>query len=314
MRSCPDRPAVICAGRIYCDLVFSGLPAMPCLGQEVYASGMNSVLGGGAFIAAAHLQALGRRAILLSRFGMDPVSMALESQFAVAGLDMALVERHADAGPQITVVMAHGDDRAFLSRRAGSALPMALNAALSGVEAAHLHIAEFATLADHPDLVRLAKRHGMSVSLDPSWDSALIHSSGLLSICAGVDLFLPNLEEARAITGHTDAASALNILAQHFPVVALKLGAEGAIYAKGTIRQKIGAPKVAVVDTTGAGDAFNAGFIHAWLDGEPAQQCLSAAVALGSRSVQGPGGTAALSLTDPAQMAGEDVIARDMHP
>ncbi|MGV8832873.1 MAG: carbohydrate kinase family protein [Devosia sp.] len=295
MKSTQSRGGVICAGRIYCDLVFSGLPSMPKLGAEVFATAMSPVLGGGAFITAAHLAAQGRQASLLSRFGTDAISLALEDQFASAGVGMDLVEREADAGPQVTVVMAHQNDRAFLSRRAGHALPLDYLQLLSGFPATHLHIAEYATLAEHPDLIVYAKQLGLTVSLDPSWDNSLIHSSELLSRCAGVDVFLPNLEEALAITGLEQASAALDALAGHFSVVAVKLGAEGALLAAQNQRFSAPAPLVEVRDTTGAGDAFNAGFIDCWLNELPPLACLQAAITAGSLSVQAIGGTAALS-------------------
>lgn len=293
MTTAPSR-GVICAGRIYCDLVFSGLPTMPKLGAEVFAAAMTPVLGGGAFIAAAHLVSRGRPASLLSRYGTDPISLALEQQFAAAGVGMDLVERNHDAGPQVTIVMAHDSDRAFLSRRAGRALPRDSARLLRDYPAAHLHIAEYATLAEFTGLIAHTKQLGLTVSLDPSWDDTLIHNPDLISQCAGVDLFLPNLEEALAITGQDNAAAALEILSQHFPVVAIKLGADGAILAVDRQHYSRAAPLVQVHDTTGAGDAFNAGFIHAWLDDLPPSACLEAAVAAGSLSVQAIGGTAAI--------------------
>lgn len=289
----PNRRGVICAARIYCDLVFSGLPAMPRLGTEVFASAMTPGLGGGAFIAA-HLAAHGRPVSLLSRFGTDPISLALESQFAAAGVGMDLVERDADAGPQVTIVMAHDNDRAFLSRRAGRALPTDYARTLAVFPARHLHIAEYATLAEHPDLVVHAKQLGLTVSLDPSWDDGLVRNQELLSQCAGVDVFLPNQEEALAITKQSDTAAALESLAPHFPVVAIKLGAEGAILAAHDQRISAAAPVVEARDTTGAGDAFNAGFIDGWLDGRSPLVSLQAAIAAGSLSVQAIGGTAAM--------------------
>ncbi|MEO9298039.1 carbohydrate kinase family protein [Devosia alba] len=287
--------AIVCAGRIYCDLVFSGLPAMPRLGAEVFAEAMTPVLGGGAFIAAAHLVAHGRPAGVLSRFGTDPISVALEGQFAADGVAMDLIERAADAGPQITIVMAHDSDRAFLSRRAGHALPRDYARLLASSGAVHLHIAEYATFAEHPDLVADAKRLGLTVSLDPSWDEELIHDPSLLSRCAGVDVFLPNLDEALAITGETQASAALAHLARHFPVVAIKLGADGAMLAIKDQRLAQPAPRVPVRDTTGAGDAFNAGLLHAWLEGHAPQRCLQAGIASGSLSVQAIGGTTSLA-------------------
>ncbi|HTN62035.1 MAG TPA: PfkB family carbohydrate kinase [Devosia sp.] len=290
-----DRRAIISAGRLYCDLVFTGLQAMPRLGAEVFASDMQPVLGGGAFIAAAHIAAHGRPVALLSRFGTDPLSLALEGQFAESGVDLRFVERRADAGPQVTVVMAHASDRAFLSRRAGAALPHDYAKALAWERACHLHIAEFATLVDYPDLVAEAKASGLSVSLDPSWDESLIRRTDLLAACAGVDVFLPNAEEALAITGTDRVEAALEALAGQFPLVAVKRGPDGAMLAQGSARFAKAAPVVKVIDTTGAGDAFNAGLLDAWLDGRAAEACLDAAIAAGSLSVQAAGGTAALA-------------------
>lgn len=295
MTTAPNPGAVICAGRIYCDLVFSGLPNMPRLGAEVFAAAMTPVLGGGAFISAAHLAAHGRAVGLLSRFGTDPISLALHDQFTAAGVALELVERHADAGPQLTVVMVHDNDRAFLSRRAGQALPHDYAQRLAGSGATHLHIAEYATLAEHPDLVSHAIACGLTVSLDPSWDDSLIRDPALLAHCAGVQVFLPNLEEALAITGQSNATAALELLAPHFPLVAIKLGREGAIVAAGGQRFAQAAPIVAVKDTTGAGDAFNAGFLHAWLNARPVAACLAAGITSGSLSVQAIGGATLLS-------------------
>jgi sugar/nucleoside kinase (ribokinase family) len=298
MTAAHDRRGILSAGRIYCDLVFTGLTSMPMLGQEVFAKAMNPVLGGGAFIAAAHIAAHGRPAALLSRFGTDPLSLALEGQFAASGVALDFVERRADAGPQVTVVMAHASDRAFLSRRAGRALPDDYASAFGWDRATHLHIAEFATLAEYPELVREAKARGLTVSLDPSWDETLIRDKGLLAACAGVDVFLPNIEEASAITGAERIEDALDALAGLFPLVAVKRGAGGAMLAHGNVRLGKPAPAVRVIDTTGAGDAFNAGLLDAWLDGRPLEQCLDAAIAAGSLSVQAAGGTAALQVLE----------------
>lgn len=286
--------AVLCLGRTYCDLVFTGLSGLPVLGRELFAEEVAVVPGGGAFITAAHLASLGRRAFLVSRLGIDPLSASLETALAEPGVDLAFVERAADAGPQLTVAIVQPQDRAFLSRRAGHGRPATLAAALASPEVRHLHIAEYATLAELPDLVSRAKERGLTVSLDPSWDEALIHHPAFLARCGGIDLFLPNVEEASAIARTSDEDEALNLLSSHFPRVVLKKGAEGAVLAKGSERKALGAPQVRVVDTTGAGDAFNAGFLHAWLAGQGDRSCLEAAIAAGSLSVQAAGGATAL--------------------
>lgn len=284
------RDAIISVGRIYCDLVFAGLPAMPRMGREVFASSMEPVLGGGAFIAAAHLANLGRPTALLAGYGTDPLSQALAPQLDSSGIDLRFLERSPAAGPQVTVVMTGAEDRAFLSCRAGRAVPSGFSDALAWERAAMLHIAEYATLADQPDLVSRAKAANLLVSLDPSWDDALIGDPGLLEACAGVDIFLPNVEEAVAITGKIEPAEALAVLADHFPIVAIKCGKEGALLGAGDIRISGEAPTVVAIDTTGAGDAFNAGFLDAYLSGRSLKGSLDAGITTGSQSVQTIGG------------------------
>ncbi len=169
--------------------------------------------------------------------------------------------------------MTGAEDRAFLSCRAGRAVPSGFPDALAWERAAMLHIAEYATLADQPDLVSRAKAANLLVALDPSWDDTLIGDPGLLEACAGVDIFLPNIEEAVAITGKADPAEALAVLAGHFPIVAMKCGKHGALLGAGDIRISASAPKVAAIDTTGAGDLYAAGFLYGYTQGRDLPTC-----------------------------------------
>ncbi len=287
-------PAVLSIGRLYCDLIFTGLQALPQPGREVFAADMKIVAGGGAFISAAHFAHVGRSVALVARLGTDSLSQGLTPDLAIEGLDLRFLEVSDEAGPQVTVASVIGDDRAFLSRRAGTAQPATLEEALSWKAARHLHIAEYATLHEIPDLVAKAKAWGLTVSLDPSWDETLIYSEDFLKNCAGVDVFLPNSAEAEAITGQRDASRALDILCEHFPIVALKAGAEGAWVRWADTAIHLAAEKVEVVDTTGAGDAFNAGFVDLWLDGRCALDCLEAGIQRGALAVQAPGGASTL--------------------
>lgn len=286
--------ALLSLGRVYSDMVFNGLDAMPQLGRELFARDFAITPGGGAFITAAHAVAVGRPAALVARYGTDVISRGLESEIAALGIDLQFLERSADAGPQVTVVMVQDSERAFLSRRAGRALPATFEAALDWPDAAHLHIAEYATLHEIPHAIDAARQRGHTVSLDPSWDPSLIGDPQFFERVMGADVFLPNLEEARALTGCEDPAAILEILARYFPVVALKCGADGAwVIINGETSHRA-APSVKVIDTTGAGDAFNAGFLDAWLDGGGGQECLAAAIEAGSRSVQATGGIGSL--------------------
>ncbi|KFL25654.1 ribokinase [Devosia sp. 17-2-E-8] len=289
--------AILSLGRIYCDMVFRGLDAMPQLGREIFARDFNLTPGGGALITAAHASAMGRPSALLARFGTDSLSEALSDQIDELGIDLRFLDRHETAGPQLTVVVVQHEERAFLSRRAGHARPATFENALAWQDATHLHIAEYATLHEMPGAVAAAKANGLTVSLDPSWDDELIADPLFFERSSGVDVFLPNLEEARALTRCEDASEALARLSRHFPIVALKCGADGALLAMDDEVHSCATPAVEVVDTTGAGDAFNAGFLHAWLENGSAQACLGAAISAGSRSVQAAGGTGSLRAT-----------------
>lgn len=290
----PRSGTVLSLGRIYCDMVFRGLPAMPVLGREIFAQGFDLTPGGGALITAAHLANLGHPTALLARFGTDPLPVTLEPQIAALGLDLQFLDRHASAGPQLTVVLVRNGDRAFLSRRAGHARPASFEAALALPHATHLHIAEYATLHEMGDAISAAKAHGLTVSLDPSWDDELIRDPHFFERAAGVDVFLPNQDEACALTGQSEPIAALERLKCHFPLVALKRGGDGAMIGVEGQTLHLASPPVEVVDTTGAGDAFNAGLLHAWLGGADAEGCLATAIASGTRSVQASGGTGIL--------------------
>jgi sugar/nucleoside kinase (ribokinase family) len=296
----PAAASVLCLGRTYCDLVFTGLNGLPVLGRELFAENVAIVPGGGAFITAAHLVGLGRPAALVTRLGTDVLSGGLEETLKASAVDLAFVERAPDAGPQLTVAIVQPQDRAFLSRRAGHGRPATLQAALSHPGVRHLHIAEYATLAEIPGLIARAKNRGLSVSLDPSWDDKLIRDPALIANCQGVDLFLPNLEEACAIARTDDPDRALDVLSRQFDQLVLKKGAAGAVLARSGECHELPAPRVEVVDTTGAGDAFNAGFIHAWLNGRDPRSCLRAAIEAGSLSVQAAGGATALRRLAPS--------------
>ncbi len=286
---------ILCAGRIYCDIVMNDLSADPVSGQEVYAGALTLTVGGGAYITAAYCAALGRPTSLSGHLPAEPFATALRRDLDGARLDLGLCAPAPEGtDPQITVAMVLHDDRAFVTRRAGAALPAGIETHIARGRHAHLHIGELATLAEHPGVVRAAKAAGMTVSCDCSWDEAVLARQDLPRLLRGVDVFLPNAIEAEALSRHAP-------LHDHAPVVVVKDGARGASAISGGVTVDCPAEDTHVVDTVGAGDAFNAGFIDAWLAQRPLPDCLkaghtTAAVALGRR-----GGSLGLTPLTPAR-------------
>ena len=284
--------AVLCAGRLYADLVFTDLPRMPTPGTETFAGGAALHAGGGAFITAAWLAALGREARLAAVLPAEPFGAAVAAQVRRAGVAFApLAPAPAGADPQVTVAMARGGDRAFLTRRAGPALPP-LDLGAAGL--AHLHVGELATLVEAPGLLAAARAAGLTISLDCAWDDAM--TAAQAALVREVDLFLPNAAEAARL-------AALGVApGQGRALWVVKDGARGATaHGPGGPVHRPARP-ARVVDATGAGDAFDAGFLDLWLAGAPLAACLDRGAACGAAAVGRAGGaTAAVCVAAPAE-------------
>ncbi|MHA1554922.1 MAG: PfkB family carbohydrate kinase, partial [Alphaproteobacteria bacterium] len=146
----------------------------------------------------------------------------------------------------------------------------------------HLHISELSTLVEHPELVSEARAGGLTVSLDCGWDEELFTPEAG-PLIAEVDVFLPNEAEANALQM---AGLTLPIA----PVTVIKRAALGAEAWSDDDHYTVPAQPVTVVDATGAGDAFDGGFLHAWLAGDNVRECLMAGNRSGAVAVSAPGG------------------------
>jgi sugar/nucleoside kinase (ribokinase family) len=278
-----NRPGILCVGRLYCDLIFTDVPRLPSLGTEVYAGALGVHAGGGAYITAAYLAALGERSLLSGFIPRPPFGAAVATEIEDAGIDAAFCRPTAPGhDPQVTVSVATSGDRAFLTRRAGPAFPALAAADIAARGVRHVHVGELATLAERPGLVEAAREAGATVSLDCGWDEDLV-PDGLAHLLASVDVFLPNAAEVRHL-------ERLGLEGPFAPLTVVKRGAEGASAIAAGHEVHRPAIPVTAVDTTGAGDAFNAGFLSAWLAGRPLEACLAVGNTLGARAISGRGG------------------------
>ena len=282
---------VLCVGRLYCDLIFAGVPRMPTPGTEIFASGLSLHAGGGAFITAATLAALGHSTAQASTMPADPFEAVVLSELTSHHISTNLCcAAQLDADPQITVAMTCQDDRAFLTRTSGPAVPDLTAQNMAGFH--HLHIGELRTLQDHPTLITAARQAGLTISLDCGWQDDF--AGGLADLIAGVDVFLPNEAESNALVS-------LGIPKHCAPTTVIKCGKGGATARSDRDWITAQTDPVQVVDATGAGDAFNGGFISEWLKGSPLGQCLGVGNLLGAATVQAYGGAGGLKDLD-AQM------------
>jgi len=238
---------------------------------------------------------------LVGRVGDDARGAAAASELAALGVD-ALLAKDTNKGTGTCIVLvAPGGERSMLPD-AGANDGLAVDDLPDSLLGAggHLHVVGYTLLREGSRPAALAaisraKAAGMTVSVDPS--SAALLSSEFLDLAEGADLLLPNADEALALTGASDPPQAARQLAKRFPTVVVKLGAEGALWLSREFEGESAwdlEPDAATgplpeLDTTGAGDAFAAGLLAAWLRGAPAADSLDAGLARAAAVVGHPG-------------------------
>jgi sugar/nucleoside kinase (ribokinase family) len=158
----------------------------------------------------------------------------------------------------------------------------------------HFHVSSYYLQAAlRPSLGELfaeARRAGLSTSLDPGYDPAEEWSGGLRETLREVDVFLPSESEIEGITGRQDVVEGLRALDNGHTLMVAKLGAQGCVALEGGSVVRVEAFPIEAVDTTGAGDSFDAGFLHWWLKGKALRECMEFGAVCGALSTRGLGG------------------------
>ena len=285
---------ILCAGDVNVDLILSGIERIPAFGEEVIAQAMGMHMGGCTANVAVFCARLGIRVALRARVGKDDFGDFLLEELQKAGVATDLILRDPDLRTGITVSLSGRADRAFVTYLGtiDSLRREDVSEALLS-RARHVHIGSYfmqRKLQPHiAAILAQARALGLTTSLDTGYDPYEQWDSGILEALRQVSVFLPNEVEAPAIAGVQDPRVAARKLAELSERVAMKLGAEGSVLlADGQERFAPGYP-VEVVDTTGCGDAFNAGFLCAMLDGKGPEECLRWGNAAGARIAGGSG-------------------------
>jgi sugar/nucleoside kinase (ribokinase family) len=288
---------VVVVGEIFADHVFTGFPHWPRPGEEVIAEGYVRELGGGSVNTACGLSRLGRRVRLVGLIG-DADFDWFEQRLGEFGVGMGGIRLEHD-GTGITVSVSMRDDRTFFTYPgANRGLPELLTvpAVVSDLAAArHVHFAMPLSRELAMSLLPALRAAGCTTSLDVGHTPTWLTDAANIATCREVDLFLPNTAEAELACGDASAEAYVAWAACHgLSRAVLKRGAQGALAASGGVLSSVSPPLVEAIDTTGAGDAFNAGLIDAWLDDEPLGPALERACICGALCSTAPGALAAL--------------------
>jgi sugar/nucleoside kinase (ribokinase family) len=288
---------VVC--EINVDIVVSGLAGPPDFGAERLVEGVTLTAGSSGVLTATGLADLGLKVGVCGLLGDDVFAHFMMEHLARHGIDSSGVVVDPAERTGATVALSAGSDRALLTFPGAMTHLRYEHLRFETIaRGRHLHLSSFFLQTGlRPRVAGLlarARTLGLSVSADTGHDPADDWSvDGLLD---GIDLFLPNEVEALGITGATTVDDALARLAATVPTVAVKCGAEGAWAAHGLDRIFEPPLTIEAVDTTGAGDAFDAGFLSAWLDGADLERCLQRGNACGALTAAHIGGSGAIDL------------------
>ncbi len=290
---------VCVVGEINLDLILYGLPKELVLDRELLASGLALTLGSSSAIFAHNLAMLGNKVGFISKTGGDALGkMALE-RLSVAGVDVGHVRQATGrTATGVTVVLPYLNQRYILTYP-GTMFELQYSDIDMGYvrSARHLHVSSFflhrALRQRIADLFRQAKAAGLSTSLDTNDDPENKWDRDLLEVLKYVDVFLPNDREAKKIARTDDLSQAINLLAGLAKVVVVKRGSSAAMCRSGQEMCSLIPPSVKPVDDVGAGDSFDAGFIHQYLTGAKLEDCLAFANVAGAYSTTREGGTEA---------------------
>jgi sugar/nucleoside kinase (ribokinase family) len=286
-------------GEINLDLILYGLPKELVLDRELLASGLALTLGSSSAIFAHNLAMLGTKVGFVSKIGADPLGKIALERLAAARVDVNRVKQTAGRTPTgLTVAIPYLQQRYILTFPGTMFEMQYSDIDMEYVRSArHLHVSSFflhrALRPRILDLFRQAKAAGLSTSLDTNDDPENKWDRDLLEVLKYVDIFLPNDREAKKIARTDDLSHAINLLAGLVKVVVVKRGSAAAICRSGQESCSLAPPKVRFVDDIGAGDSFDAGFIHQRLRGAKLEDCLEFANLAGAYSTTKEGGTEA---------------------
>ncbi|GGI45296.1 ribokinase [Paenibacillus marchantiophytorum] len=277
------------------DLVVAGLNQFPQPGQETFVTNMTKHIGGGAALFAISLAKLGLRVAFNGVLGDDDYGRFILEKFTQYDIDTSLIQTSKTTQTGITIAINPETDRSFITY-AGSNLELQIGQLnLSELaQGKHVHITGYRGRQNHEEFMSVAKtlkKMGITLSCDLGWDDSGEWFKGVFELMKHFDVFLMNETEALHYTGFDTIDESLRFMSDCCSHIVVKLGPQGAVTMKESVQTLHAAYPVETIDTTGAGDSFNAGYLFGYLSGQDVETCLRYGNACGALSVGAYGGS-----------------------
>jgi len=294
-----NRFDVTLAGEANLDLMFYGLPDDLPPDRELIANGMSLTLGGSPAITAHNLAALGSRTGFITVASDDLFGSMCMRDLAAASVDLSrIARRNGAANTGVSVLLQHHNSRRTLTYP-GNTLDLRFEDLDLDylADSRHFHLSSYflqeGLRKDVPRLFTYLKRAGLTISVDPNDDPLGLWGDSFLEILKHIDVFMPNEREVCEMMRESNAERAIPKLADMVPLLVVKRGARGAMAFESGRHCESEAIPVDSVDAVGAGDSFNAGFLHGFIKGWPLTRCLHFGNLTGAFSTTAPGGVQA---------------------
>jgi sugar/nucleoside kinase (ribokinase family) len=289
---------VLVAGELNVDLILNQIEKFPIVGKEVLAHKMTLTLGSSSAIFASNLSTLGSRVAFSGKLGIDDFGNHMLASLEARGVNTSNIIRSSHVATGASIVLNFGEDRAMVTHQ-GAMADFGVNdiPEKALLQSRHLHVSSVflqpILKEEIVTLYRKAKALGLTTSLDPQWDPAEQWAIDFPNLLSYVDVFMPNAQELEGITKIKDIKAAVQSLPTA-NILVVKNGSEGACLWNGKefLNQR-SFLNHKVVDSIGAGDSFDAGFIHKFIQQRPLQECLEFAALTGAINTTRAGGTTA---------------------
>ena len=296
---------ILVAGEINPDLILTG-DVNPEFDQvEKLVDSASLTIGSSSAIFACGAARLGLKVAFIGVCSDDIFGRFMLDQMQLLGVDVSQVIVRAEGQTGLSVILNRGANRAILTYPGLIAELQASDLSDALLQTArHLHVASYFLQTnlqpDLPALFRRAHAYGLTTSLDTNYDPSETWA-GFDELLSVTNVFLPNEKEALSLSKQSGIDLAADALGARVETLAIKLGADGALGVRGNEKAKVTPISVNVVDTVGAGDSFDAGFLYGYLHGWNLEKSLRLACVCGGLSTQQAGGTQGQPTLDQVQ-------------